>query len=148
MLKLWYPQKFEWKLTYFTCGKFLIVSLTKNLLANVRHTAALMFSFGNCQLSSIIYQNGLGQNYFRFSFVLGLCSSSNILANISRGIEQDRIMSVLLTQKSILTFEYSHNLLQPINECTIFQRIKLYLAEVQFVVKLFRMKKLCLEIMP
>ena len=95
------PREFDRIVSYFTCDKFVFVSLMKNLLWNVRHIAAMMFLF---------------EKFFVSMLCLALVSNPksrilkifSLFKQIGCVIEQDRMVSILLTQKSILALEYPH----------------------------------------
>ena len=145
----WDPLKLDWNHIYFVCGKFVIVSQTKNLLWNVRHIAALTFSFKNQLFSNCLTgQNSIPKSKLFSFFMLFVC----FCHKSGHGIEQDRIVSIPFTQKNsfwqwntpIFNLTFSGRLMN----AQYFREQNLSLAEFHFVVKLFCVKQLCLETMP
>ena len=112
--------------SHFACDKFVIVSLTKNLYTNVRHMAALVFSFRNCQLSfivNVVKTQVQSQNHRIMSklFSLFVCSGSNLMWKLAGSNRVNRLYTENCLDIGILTYFWIQ-ILRPINEYIIFQR--------------------------
>ena len=145
----WDPLKLDWNHIYFVCGKFVIVSQTKNLLWNVRHIAALTFSFKNQLFSNCLTgQNSIPKSKL-FSFFIAFCLFTPRIGPWNWA--GSNCVNPIYTKNLYWqwnTLRFHSTFYGCLMNAQYFREQNLSLAEFHFVVKLFCVKQLRLETMP